>query len=106
MFVTPPEVLPLASSLLSIEFSVIPVLFRQVNAVSTIFLAVPRMVVVAIPIVVPSLAVIVGPHRHWRHQGGGGKKRRQNYKSTHDINLLSNEGSSVALPFSLGANRV
>lgn len=71
--VTPSEALPLPRSFDSREVDIVPVLFSQVRAVGTIFLVVPRMIVVA----VPSFMMIVGPDCH----GGSLGRRRQKMRS-------------------------
>jgi hypothetical protein len=75
VLVPPPEVGSLLNHPGSPELTIIPVLFRQVHAVRAIFLAVPRMIVAALPIVIPYFTMIVGPHRHWGDQGSAGEKR-------------------------------
>jgi len=88
MIVTPSEVLPLLGGFHAVELTIVPVLFSEVDAVRTIFLAVPRMIVVAVSVVLPSIVMIVSSHRHWGGQSSGGEKRGQNQKTTHIDNLL------------------
>jgi hypothetical protein len=64
VIVTPPEVLPLLRGFHSREFAIVPMLLSEVNAVSTILVVVPSMVIAAVPIVVPFVMMIVGSHRH------------------------------------------
>jgi hypothetical protein len=88
VIVTPLEVFPLLGSLGFVEFAIFPVLFSQVNAVSTIFSAVPRMVIVTFPVVVPLIMMIVGHHRHWGNEGSAGAKHTQNQKTMHIVSLV------------------
>jgi hypothetical protein len=88
MLVTPPEVFPLLVCFRSIELTIVPVLLAQVNAVSTIFLAVPSMIVAAIPIVIPFLMMIVSPYSERGNQASANEKRGQCQNTTHIIKLL------------------
>ena len=67
MFVTPLEVFSLVDRLHFPELTILLVLLSQVDAVSTIFMIVPPMIVVAVPIVVlPVVIPVAGsPDRHW-----------------------------------------
>jgi hypothetical protein len=88
VFVTPPEIFPLLGCFRSVELTIVPVLLAQVNAVSTIFLAVPSMIVAAIPIVIPFLMMIVSPYRYRGNQASANEKRGQCQNTTHIIKLL------------------
>jgi hypothetical protein len=88
VIVTPPEVFPLLGIFRFLERMIVPVLLPQINAVSPIFLVVPRMIIAGIPIVVPFVMMIVGPHRHRGNQGGTYKNCGQNQKTTHVLTLL------------------
>jgi hypothetical protein len=85
VFVTPLEVGPSVDNFDSPEFTIAPVLVRQVNAVSTIFVIVPGMIVVPVPIVVSSffLMMLVSPHGYGRVQQDANEYSSQNYKTTH-----------------------
>jgi hypothetical protein len=67
MFVAPPEVFSLLIMFHSPELTIAPVLILQIEAVSSIFLVVPRMIVAVLSIVVPFLVMVsvVIPRRHW-----------------------------------------
>jgi len=66
----PGEVLRLFVAPHSREISIVPVLLAKVYAVSTIFLAIPLMIVFVVPIVVTLVMMFVSPHCHWGNQGG------------------------------------
>jgi hypothetical protein len=70
MFMAPPEVVRPPAAPHSIEFTIVLVLFAEINAVSTIFVAVPLMVIAMVPIVVPPMMVVVSVHCHRGDQGG------------------------------------
>jgi hypothetical protein len=100
VLVPPSEVFPLLDRFHCAELPIVPVLLPDVNAVSTIFVVVPPMVIVAIPIIVPLIlrTTIVSRHRDWGNQSTAGEKRAQNQKTTHIGNLLAQHGgTSLAL---------
>jgi hypothetical protein len=75
VIVTPPEIFPLPGILLLAEFTIVPMLLAEVQALRTIFVFVPRMVVAAIPIIVPFFMMIVCPHGHCGSERSGDEKR-------------------------------
>jgi hypothetical protein len=93
VIVTPPEVLLLLGSSRSPELAIVAVLLTQVNAVCAIFLVVPRMIVAALPIVVPFVMTIVRVQRHCGNQTGADKKRTQNQNTMHVVHLLLERGA-------------
>jgi hypothetical protein len=70
---TPFEVLPLVYDFHFPERHIVPVLFAQVNPVRAIFLVVPGMIIVAVPIVIAPVMMIVGLYRHWGDKGSAGE---------------------------------
>jgi hypothetical protein len=82
VLMTPLEVFSLLSDFHLPELTVVAMLFPQVYSISLIFMVVPRMIVVAISIVV-SLLMIVGVRCHWGNQGSADEKRGQNHKAVH-----------------------
>mgnify|MGYP001548326422 CR=1 FL=1 len=73
MIVTLPEVFPLLGTFRFPELRIVPILLPQINSVSTIFLVVPRMIIVAVAIVAPFVMLLVSFHRHWGNQGSAYK---------------------------------
>jgi hypothetical protein len=67
MSMTPPEVFHLTISSLPVELAIGAVLLHQIDAIGTIFLIVPRMVISPVPVVVPSV-VIVSLESHGNEQ--------------------------------------
>ncbi len=72
MYVAPPEVFPLLVTPHSVEFKVFAVLLLKINAVGTIFVAVPLMIVAAVSIVVAPLVVVsvIGSRSERSDEGG------------------------------------
>jgi hypothetical protein len=58
----------LVDGLHSPELAIVLVLLAQVNAVGAIFLTVPLMIVVAVPVIVPSVVItVVSRDRHGKN---------------------------------------
>lgn len=82
---TPLEVLLLLASVDPVELAIVPMLLLEIGAVSMIFVAVPRMVVVAVSIVVAFFVVIsvIGSRYDRSDQGGAQHECTQNWETTH-----------------------
>ena len=82
---TPLEVLLLLASIDPVELAIVPMLLLEIGAVSMIFVAVPRMVVVALSIVVAFFGVIVVISSCYRRadQDGAQRERAHNQETTH-----------------------
>jgi hypothetical protein len=78
VFMAPVEVVCLLIAPHSMESSIVPVLLAEVNAVSTIFLAVPLMVIAVFAIVVAPFMMLVGVHCHRGDQGGAQQEPTEN----------------------------
>src|ERR1019366_9516349 len=74
------------------ELPIILVLLPQVGPVSTIFLIVVYVVVMAVPIVVPLFLMVVRRHRDRSNEGHAQQKSAQNQKMLHNC-----ESSSVLI---------
>jgi hypothetical protein len=78
MFVTPPEIRPAAVGSHSTEFDVGLVPLPQVHSVSPVFVIVPTMIVVAVPVIVPFIVIPVipaaSPERHWNNESRAQQK--------------------------------
>jgi hypothetical protein len=68
----PPKIFPLLDDFYPSKITIFPMLFSQVNTVSTIFLDIPRMVIMAVPIVISPI-VILSADRPWGDQNGSGE---------------------------------
>jgi hypothetical protein len=66
VLMTPSEVLLVPGSVGSAELAILPVLLAKVNAVSTILLVVPGMIIVTFPVVITLLVMLVSPHHRRR----------------------------------------
>jgi hypothetical protein len=60
----PREVLLLLATVGSIEIAIVAVLLPKILAVSTIFIVIPGVVVLAVPIVVPLFVMVVSSRYH------------------------------------------
>jgi hypothetical protein len=58
MSMTPPEVCHLTISSLLVEIAIDAVLLHQVDAIGTIFLIVPRVIIPPVPVVVPPVVIV------------------------------------------------
>jgi hypothetical protein len=73
----PPEVMPLPLTILSVEITVVLVSFLKIYPVSTIFVAVPHVVVTAVSIVVASLVMVsLFSSRHGRTDQAAAQHQR------------------------------
>jgi hypothetical protein len=68
MLVTPSVVFPLLGSLHLREFTILPVLLSQVDAISAVLLGVPCVIVFTFPIVI---SPVFSPQRRWANYDGG-----------------------------------
>lgn len=80
VFMAPLEILLLLAPINLIEITIALMLLLEIRTVSTIFAAVPRMVVVAVSIVVAFFLVIFvpGPHYRGTDQAGAQHERAKN----------------------------
>jgi hypothetical protein len=67
VFVAPPEIFPPVVAVHPMPLPILPMPLNQVGAVSTIFVVVPYVIVMMLPIIISPFAmvVVVGSHRHW-----------------------------------------
>jgi hypothetical protein len=86
----PSPILPLPFTSLSSQTAILIVLFPQVAAVSTVFLAVIHMIVVTISIVVPPVMVmvVIGLNGHDRDQQN--RTQQECAQATHHLITLLN----------------
>jgi NADH:ubiquinone oxidoreductase subunit 6 (subunit J) len=82
MFVTPFPVVILVSPSGSWPLTILAVIFLKIAAVGAIFVAVPHVVVLVGPVVVPPLIAvpiisIISTYRYWSYQHGTQKKCNQ-----------------------------
>jgi hypothetical protein len=87
VIVPPLEIFPLLGSFDSPEFTIVPVLLAQVNTVRTIFLVIPLVIIVSVPIVV--LLFVTVSLRRRRNQHGAREKRTQKQKPIHLLTSAS-----------------
>jgi hypothetical protein len=59
MFMTPSEVFPLTIGFLPAELAIVPVLLPQIDAISTIFLVVPSVIIAIFFVVVPFIVTVI-----------------------------------------------
>src|SRR5271165_443425 len=91
----PFEVLLLLASIDPIKLAIVPMLLLEIGAVSVILVAVPRMVVVALSIVVAFFVVIVLGSRYGRtDQGGAQHERSQNQETAH-VGILARDKDTL-----------
>jgi hypothetical protein len=64
MLMPPPEVFGLVGALGLREYYIVAVLLPQIDPVGAIFVIVPRMVVVAVAIVIPLILMVISPRRY------------------------------------------
>jgi hypothetical protein len=84
---SPREVLLLLAPVRSVEITILLVLLREIAAVSTIFVVVPRMIVLAALIVVTFFLRGFGLRYHGTDQCGAQRQRAQNQKPFHFVVL-------------------
>jgi hypothetical protein len=89
--VTPLEILTLLGGFHFAERAIVTVLLAQVDAVSAIFLDVPRMIIVSVPIVVALVMMIVSAHCYRSDQSRASENQAQNQKAMHRITSLLGE---------------
>jgi hypothetical protein len=78
MFVTPPEVFRLTSSVLPVELAIVAVLLSQIDAIGLVFLVVPSVVIAMVSVVVPPIVmVIVGIESYRNEEAGTQQKNAQ-----------------------------
>jgi hypothetical protein len=59
MFMTPFEIFSLTIGFLPAELAIVAVLLPQINAISTIFLVVPRVIIAIVFVVVTSIVMVI-----------------------------------------------
>lgn len=80
VFMAPLEVLLLLNPIDPAELAIVPMLLLEIGAVSMVFVAVPRMVVMVLSIVVAFFLVtsVVSPHYSRTDQSNAQRERAQN----------------------------
>jgi hypothetical protein len=79
VFVAVPEIFLPTANIHAHKRNIRPVLLHQVGAVLTVLIAGPIVIVVVLPIIVASFAVMVVSHcRDWGHQRGSRQERAEN----------------------------
>ena len=70
MAVAPGEVSLLLATVLSAEVAIVAVLLHEILAVSTIFISVPGVVVLAVAVVVALVVMVVSSRSDWSYESG------------------------------------
>jgi hypothetical protein len=99
VFVAPFEVSLLLAPIHLVEITIILVLLLEIGAVSTIFVVVPRMVIVAVSIVVTffSMVYVLRPRYGGTYQCGAEHQRTLDEEAMHVIILAWDMGTLLAI---------
>ena len=98
MLMAPSEVLLLFTPPHSVKITVVAMPFSEIRAVCPILAVVPRMVVVALPIVVASFVIPVVSSRYGRtDQGSAQNQRAQNKEPMHVVSSARGTGTLLAV---------